>query len=1090
VENSHLKIYRSSAGSGKTYRLTADYLKLALRHPQYYRKILAVTFTNKATWEMKARIIDNLHALADGKAKSDLLKLLHEETGWDEQILKDKSRQTLKAILHGFGYFSVSTIDSFFQRVVSSFARDIEVQGGFTIEFDRDKVTEEILDMIFLDLENDPRLLEWLVRFTESKIEDNKGWDVRKEVRHMAGELYFDRFFQNFDNPGENLPKREKLSDLLKDIYRVRSVFNNRLKKYGKEGLKLMDRYGVGVEDLCQTNNGPGGLLVKMAAGSAFNLNRYVVAAYEDRNKWFSGKCRDRDSVLAMLDAGLFDLYRESIDYYTGEIKKQNTYKQVLKFFYNLGLYANLLENLKKYRLENGVILISDLSRLLRIIIGENDAPYVYERVGNHYHHFLIDEFQDTSIIQWQNFRPLVKNALAMGNYNMLVGDIKQSIYRWRGGDWQLLHEQVEQDIGQEYIQKDNLAINWRSRDNIIRFNNSLFKIVPEQVGQYYFENQKSDDSEGLTAMLQKFSDRFRNVYRDAVQNTPGNGMNREDGYVSIHFLTTEKGNEQNVKWHEKIYHPLIEAVHGIQDKGYTLRDIAILVRTKNEGKKIADYLLGYKNLHPESPYRYDVISSESLFLNSSPAVNVVISFMKIILDENDTLSRINLHYWLAVLKNDPDAKDPSRIFSRVMEGLNSGDPGSIGPEDGTWRSLPLPNMLERIVSELGLEDFPYEEAYLTGMQNVILDYLTRYKNDLFSFMDWWESDGSKQSIKPAEGQNAIQIMTIHQAKGLQFEMVIIPFCSWNLDHMANSTVIWCPGEDDILCKVPFYPIRYETALLETDFSANYLDEQSLAYMDNLNLLYVALTRAITGLYVFAEKPAKPEKIKSVGDVIFRAMEDPELKDKVRFMISTAADHYGDETLIYTYGDIPVSKGTKTAGNVYKPEKYKKGGWRDKISIRKQADLFSQEDEDYHAGENIHYGILLHDLLSRIFLKDQSGEVIKAEVKAGSIRVGQEKKILEMLEVIWKNKIVLDWFSGKWEVRTEVPVLPKTGQLSRMDRVMIREDHAIVVDYKTGRFREEHKSQVHAYKKILKQMGYGLVEGYLLYLGNGKLVSV
>ncbi|MBR9999748.1 MAG: UvrD-helicase domain-containing protein [Cyclobacteriaceae bacterium] len=1090
METPQFKIYRSSAGSGKTYRLAADYLKLALRNPQYYRKILAVTFTNKATYEMKARIIGNLDDLANGRAGPGLVKLLREENGWDEVMLQEKSRQVLKAILHGYSYFSVSTIDSFFQKVLTSFARDIEIHGGFTIEFDLDRVTDEILDMIFLDLERDPQLMNWLVRFTESKIEENKTWDVRLEVKNLAREIYYDRFFQYFDHPGVDILDKEKLSFLLKDLLREKSIFENRLRNFGKEGLQMMDRSGLNVEDLIYANQGPGGLFVKLASGADFNLSTRVMSAYENKENWYSKKSPDKERIMAMLDAGLFELYHEAIDFYNHHIRKQNTYNQVIKLFYNLGLYSNLLENLKKYRLEHGVILISDLSRLLRIIIGENDAPYIYERVGNHFQHFLMDEFQDTSIFQWQNFKPLVKNSLAMGNYNMLVGDIKQSIYRWRGGDWQLLQFQVEKDIGQSYINKERLNINWRSRINIIGYNNLLFEKLPGRIGQYYRDKQETENSTEFTELVHSFSERFAEVYGDAAQDVPANGSNKEGGAVSLRFISGGRRSENRIPWNEKVFDPLIEIIHKIQDRGYSLHDIAVLVRTRDEGKQVADFLLGYKNLHPESPYGYDVISSESLFLCSSPAINAVIGYMKLILDENDSLSWINLHYWLAVLKNGSHDDNPGRIFSTVMESRNSGCSIPGDSIDGSWRSLSLIDMLERIIQKLGLEEFPFEHAYLTGLQSVILDYLSRNKSDLHSFMDWWESDGKKQSIKPAEGQNAIQILTIHQSKGLEFEMVIIPFCSWNLDHMPNSTLLWCRNGDDLLCKVPYYPIRYESALTGSDFYVNYLDEQSLAYMDNLNLLYVAFTRAVSGLFVFAELPSDPKRIKTSGDVVFQVMEDPLFSQKIPFEKEAEDDPWGEEAFIYTHGDIPEAEGTKITSGVYTVRKYKKGGWYEKISIRKQPDLFSQEDEEFHAGEKIHYGILLHDLLSRIFLKDQADEVIDAEIKTGRVRMGQQEKIREMLNKLWENKKVEEWFTGKWQVKTEVPVLPRSGQISRMDRVMIDGDHIIVVDFKTGMFRPEHGNQVSGYKQILQQMGYRKVEGFLLYLGTGELVSV
>ena len=1070
-----------------------DYLKLALQYPQYYKKILAVTFTNKATYEMKDRIMKNLGALARAEAHPSLVKLLYKETGWDEVQLQEKSGQVLKSILHGYSYFTVSTIDSFFQRIISSFSREMGIHGGFTIEFDLEHVTETVIDRLFTELENDPQLLDWLLRFTESRIEENKGWDVRYEIKSLAGELYFDRFHQYFNTFEKEILDKNRLTSLLKRLLQEKSGFQKKLIADGKEGLKWLDRFGIGVSDLLQGSRGPGGLLVKMASADDFNLNSFMMKAYEDPGNWYSKKSILKEQILAMLNAGLYELYCNAIDFYQENIRIQKTYRQVLKLFYNLGLYSNLLNNLKEYRQENNAILISDLSHLLRIIIGENDAPYIYEKVGNYYHHFLMDEFQDTSDFQWHNFQPLVKNAVAMGKYNMLVGDVKQSIYRWRGGDWQLLHNRVQKDIGDAYIRTELLNINWRSREKIIYFNNHIFQKLPERIGNYYMESLAADSNGEMDDTIRSLSHRFEDVYAGVDQDLPEIDEEKSGGLVTFHFLSGDKKNESTPPWTEKVLTEIIDAIEKIQDHGYSLKDIAVLVRTKDEGKKVADHLLGYKNLHPESSYQYDVMSSESLFLESSPAVNAVISFMKLILDKKDDLARINLHYWMAVLNHSPEVDEPNRIFQKAIENISQGNPDQYFISQdlhGAFHSLPLIDLIERIIRELKLEDFPFERAYLTGLQNVMLDYLSRYNSDLYSFMEWWKSDGKKQSIKPAEGQNAIQVMTIHQSKGLQFEMVIIPFCSWNLDHQPNTEVMWCWSTQEILREFPYYPVKYGSSLLDTEFSGQYLDERSKAYLDNLNILYVAFTRAISGLFVFAEKPPDEDKIRSIGDVVYQTVRDmADIKD-LSFESIPKIDPWGEEGLVYVTDGWPVSGKGKKGVDKFSPQVYDKGNWYHKISIRRLPDLFSSEEGAYHPDERIHYGILLHDLLSRIIRKDEADGVIENGIRSGLLQAGQQEKIREMLSTLWGNEKVNDWFSGRWKVKTEVPVLPRSGQISRMDRVMIDQDRVIVVDYKTGIFRPEHKIQVREYKQILQQMGYKNVEGFLLYLGNGELVSI
>ena len=407
------------------------------------------------------------------------------------------------------------------------------------------------------------------------------------------------------------------------------------------------------------------------------------------------------------------------------------------------------------------------------------------------------------------------------------------------------------------------------------------------------------------------------------------------------------------------------------------------------------------------------------------------------------------------------------------------------------YRSVPLIDLIEEISLLLHLEEHPEESAYLLGLQNVILEYIINNSKDLHAFVQWWFEEGEMKSIKPSLEQDAINILTIHQSKGLQYKNVLIPYCSWDIDHVANQeNIIWAESDFPVLEQIPFYPLRYSRQLSESYFVKDYLNEKSLAYMDNLNLLYVAMTRAEEGLFVFCELPKDSGRSKTVGDMIFQFFANftenegtapSEITDLVRFwdkegkrfslgkMVEIGKKD--DKKLMFTLGD------------------YKKGGWHDKISIRKQADIFAR-DEWEERGERINYGILLHEILSKIYTIDQVETVLTAEVNSGNITAEDKKRLTHMLEDLWKAEEIKSWFTGDWTVKTEVPVLPEKGYIRRLDRVMINDKNAIVVDYKTGIKRYSDIHQVKNYMDILEKMGYKSVEGYVLYLGNRELIAV
>jgi ATP-dependent exoDNAse (exonuclease V) beta subunit len=1100
LEVESFKIFRSSAGSGKTYRLALEYLKLALKDPGYYRRILAVTFTNKATNEMKERIIQFLFKIAKDEAEVTLIDTLCKELHCDALQLKSKANNTLLKLLHGYSYFSVSTIDSFFQKIISAFSRDLGIQGGYRLEFDIEQVKAELIDRLFIGLEENNDLRKWLVQFAMSKIESNKSWDIRYDINQLAGQIFNESFSVYYNAIGEKISDTKALSVILKDISKKREQINDKYAQLGNQGLNIIQDAGLEPADFSRGLNGPAGFFIRMSCNQPVNLkNTYLNNALHSVEAWFTKKSKKQEAITNVLQNGLLDFYRETFNHYKNETIKDNTYYEVQKYFYNLGLLSYLLEGLKSYREENEVVLISDLSHLLKVVIGENDAPFIYEKVGNFYHHFLIDEFQDTSRFQWYNFLPLVLNGLSSGMFSMIVGDVKQSIYRWRGGDWEILQNQVVKDLGPHYVVNETLKENWRSLRKIVDFNNTLFKSLAGLFKTKFIEEISEVYGPELQSRALGYSHRFEDAYQDVQQKLPENKKYRYDGMVEIKFLDGSAETSEKTTWSDEVLPEIIARIKALQDYGYAPKDIAILVRRKEEGKKVANYLLDYKNNMDFDPkYKFDVISSESLFLKASPAVHVIINFIKLVLNQDDLIALANFYYWISILKSGPSDLDHTSLFRKLLHPDTQMDlnatllniQGQI--EFNRFRSFPLIDLIEEITLLLRLSEHPAEGAYLLGMHNAILEFLENHHNDLHTFIEWWSEEGETKSIKPSLEQNAINILTIHQSKGLQYKNVLIPFCSWNVDHSTNKdNIIWAGSSLPILDQVPYYPLRYSRNLGESYFIDQYFEEKSMAYMDNLNLLYVAMTRAEEGLFVFTELPPKTDRSKTVGDVLLQFFNQGQIgKNEKIYSESLQMRHFwNEETHTFRMGQIVKQEPGQDDAALYALEPYDTGTWHNKISIRRQADILSHEGM-IDTGEKINYGILLHDILSKVYRKDQLQSVLEAEENAGNITSKDKDRLSHMMQELWNLEKVNDWFTGGWEIKTEVPVLPMKGHLSRLDRVMIKDNMAIVVDYKSGARRHSDTDQVKNYMNILDQMGYDRVEGYVLYLTNKELIKV
>ncbi|MGB3616719.1 MAG: UvrD-helicase domain-containing protein, partial [Catalinimonas sp.] len=962
------RIYRSSAGSGKTYTLTREYLRLVLVEPARYREVLAVTFTNKATAEMKERIVAALYKLRHGRA-GGLAQELADATGLPVGELPDRAGRVLAALLHDYSHFSVSTIDSFFQRVLRAFAYEAAQNLNFRLELDSGQVMEELTDRLIMELGPNPELTHWLIRFAEERVGEGHKWDFRGDLRQLTNEVLKEQF-RGFER---DLPTpertREELKALYDDLEALRTDFEDRLRDVGRRAEHVMARHELTPVDFMQGERGVGGFFRKLAAGQITDTNgnpmvsnSYVQKALVE-DAWYKKKSPRELELRGAIDApdGLLALLQEAADFYAQEFPRYRTGREIRRFLYAYGILSDLTEHLRKFRAERDVLLISDVAHLLHEIVGGNDAHYIYEKTGAHYRHFLIDEFQDTSGLQWENFRPLIVNSLAEGHDNLIVGDVKQSIYRWRGGDWQLLLRRVADDVPDH--EAVALSRNWRSAPRVVEFNNLMFYAGAAVLREHLMQEVQAlpvptEWADNLTAQL-------TDAYREIRQQVPDGKAFDHDGHAQITFVEGETKGE----WQEAALLAAVQRLEELQACGYDPADVALLVRTKSEGRRLAEFMLDYARTEAAQPgCCYDVISSESLYLYRATTVRLLISALRCLKNPRDRVSTAQLlHDWSAYLCDRdgthcfevPDeTADPAELEALLGEHL---PPGWIAQRANLSR-LPLYELIEHLVLLFALHKHAAERAYLQAFLDAVLDYGRQEKTDVPSFLQWWDDRGRYAALRAAGGRRAATILTIHTAKGLEYPVVLVPFADWDLDHGSHQTnVLWIAARRerpfDRLARVP---VKYGTALRSTLYAEEYFAEQTQAYLDNLNVLYVAFTRAREALYAFAPRPGASQikrgdvSLKRVGGLLYRV---------APLMADGAAGDWDAEANTLTWGVPPPCPEQKQHGGGPEqlvPNQYTQVSWRTKLTIKSEAEAAVDRiggEEDGNQEQ------LLHDLL-------------------------------------------------------------------------------------------------------------------------------
>ena len=1109
ADRNGLHVIKASAGSGKTHRLTGEYLHLLFAKPNNHRHILAVTFTNKATDEMKSRIVEELHRLASG-GTSTFLNNLTQSFSLSEAQARGRARSILETILHDYSAFSVSTIDRFFQQTLRAFTRESGLTGGYAVELDEESLLTEAVDLMFAEL-NQPenkKLSEWLLQFMQANIEEGKSWKVDRQVVTLGMQLFNETYKTLSKKTQWTIDNKKQLEGYRKELYRIVTSYESKVKEAGKKGVELIKVHGLQPSDFRGGARSQFYRFERYASGEIPDITPTFLSFADNLEGWYTKTTNPAivANITKAYHGGLNDVVKEIIYLHENNVH-YNSAISILQNFYTLGILTDIKNRLQALQRENNVLFLSDTTELLNEMIGEADSPFIYEKTGTRVQHYMVDEFQDTSRMQWENFRPLIDESLASGNFNLIVGDVKQSIYRFRNSDWRLLGEQVNVDFQPERIREHLLDTNWRSDANVVRFNNAFFANAA-----HHMQNDFNKTVEPLLDEVPE-NKQIEDAYADVIQQVAPNKSDHE-GQVKVTFLKNDKESD----WREEAMKRLPLELEELQEQGFTLKDIAIVVRWNNEAVQVAETLLAYKEQRPDSPYRYDIISNEALLIGSARSVKAVIALLRHFQNPGDDTRRMMALYEFYRFVH---RATPEEALLNYREKHPGEFPEAIRKDIERLYTLPFYDMIERFFALTSDAISEKEHAYVQAFLDLLLQFKTDASADRNSFLEWWDEKGYKRALFSPEGQDAIRIITIHKAKGLGFGAVILPFVNWSVDHSPNHTnIIWCKPGAAPFNAIPALPLKYGKRLANTIFRGDYLEEKWLTYIDNLNLLYVAFTRAKHRLIIFAPTPAKPETISKVSDLLWRSIEEAaptRLGDEDHPLL---ADYFtrGEEESLLEYGSAnqreqegvnapldklqptsqpkpvtaPWSMPEPSSASVAPRIKHPAGTARwhstpfdERLKLRLDSIGFFSDDGSRD------YGKTMHDIISHVKTIADIPYAVERKIAEGELPESERANKVEELTCSLTIPEVADWYTGKYTVLNENQLIHPGARISRPDRVMLGEQEVIVADYKFGKSQDpKYNRQVRRYVDTIKAMGHQQVKGFLFYVELGIVEEV
>lgn len=1071
--NKQLTVYKASAGSGKTFTLATEYIKLLVQNPQNYRSILAVTFTNKATEEMKMRILSQLYGiwknLEDSQSYIDnICEKLHAAP----EFISKQAGLALMLLLHHYSGFRVETIDSFFQSVLRNMARELDLTANLRVGLNDAQVEEEAVDCIIDELEHSSKMLQWLLAYIDENIQDDKSWNIIGQIKNFGKTIFRDFYKQ----AGNELAQRMEVSDFFDNytnqLREIRKNATAHMQMYGEAFFDILDGNQLTIDDFARKGSGVAGMFNKLRNGifDPSIVNTYVENCLKGPEFWHTKTCVRKDEIHALVVEDLDRMLRDALSAREKQWKLYKSADLTLAHLNQVRLLGSIEYKVRELNNEANRFLLSDTQQLLHSLIKSNDAPFIFEKIGTQLEHIMIDEFQDTSTVQWLNFKVLLKECMSRTDTeNLIVGDVKQSIYRWRSGDWRLLNDIQEQFEQSSLLCFKELKTNYRSQRNIIEFNNAFFTNAAEIE---YKDQQALNPDE---------AEQLKKAYKDVKQYYPENRT--KEGKVDIRLLPTDD-------YQECVLKEIADRVNELTEKGIRLNEMAILVRTNNYIPLIANYFM--KNM----PW-VKIVSDEAFRLDASHVVNLLINALYLLVHPDDELVKA------AIVKTYQRHVKGSSLPDEVL--LLSGNMNTYLPDNYIKRMselimIPLYELVEELFSIFELGKLEGQSAYVCAFYDQLIQFAADKSTDIDAFVNEWERTICKKTIQSDE-IDGIRLISIHKSKGLEFNNVIIPFCDWQLEKTVGN-IIWCIPSEEPFSQLPIAPIDYsQKNMMGTIYERDYLHEHLQCCVDNLNLLYVAFTRASHNLFVIGKRDSKSSRSALIQTCL------PIIAEQLEAEIIGDVE---DKTvpIIFEYGKIyipskRIEKSTETKNVFLQPIEPVKIGiesFENKISFKqsnRSRDFIHSEDEEDEQGRYIKMGNILHNIFSSIkTIDDIDGALLQLQ-QEGVIYDEEitSEKIILMLRDRLSDTRVANWFSGHWQLFNECTILlldEQTGTLKerRPDRVMTDGEQMVVVDFKFGRPRDEYKIQVREYMELLASMGYKNITGYLWFVYSNKIEKV
>ena len=1065
------KILNASAGSGKTYQLAYKYVHDVIERPESYSAILAVTFTNKATEEMKTRILKEINTLSEGKA-SGYMSLLRRETGLDEAEIRRRARTARTRILHNYSRFTVLTIDRFFQRILRAFVKELGIDLNYNIELETATVLTASADALVEQITADPELQRWLTDFVQERIDDGAKWDIRDGILALGDELFKERNRDALAVAGD----KQTLVRLVNEATARSIASKKRYQALGEQALETMNRCGVAPESFKGGRNSFARIFRKVAAGEIVAPTQTARACALTADGW----CTKTASSAAVAAAALLQpLLAELCAFYDEHIKLWNTAELLRENYRSFALLTDLYAKVRQLCDEQNVMFLSETKQILSKFIGRNDAPFIYEKVGNRFERFMIDEFQDTSVKEWQNFLPLLHNAMAQSERTsvLLVGDIKQSIYRWRGGDWKILHSGAVEALGADNVEVKPLDENWRSLRGIVDFNNRMIdRVVESDSAALRTALAEGVDKGAIDAAL---ADRLGRTLADAYASHTQRPckQSRNEGYVRIETFADEP--------------PLIERIKETIDRGFRPKEIVVLVRGRNDGARVAEQLLDFKRRNDDPRYRFDIMTQEALVIGRAPVSGFVAAVFHLSVDLCDTIR--------------------TAIYNRY---LGRAFDAQLPPEETdflrTIRLMSPEEAFEKLVMHYGLDRRSGETAYLQAVHEQIIGFSTGRVADIPLFLEWWEEQGAARSLSVDESESTIEIMTVHKAKGLEKKVVLIPYCNWPLDPKTGggvNNVVWAAPHAERTEAAPLaalgeFPVRYKQAMGESLFSEAYYRERVYAHVDNINLLYVALTRAVEVLCIFIPQSQRGA---NVGSLLLQSLDHEGDVARLGGTTGRYTSHDGGETFEFGTAASPEPETGRTAERPQHVVLEHYPTTVPDLRLRLPSDRYFERGEAAElAPRNL--GILMHRAFESAATRQEIDDNIRCAVADAALSEAEAATLTAAIDRQFGDPLVAGWFDGSWSiVRNENEIIvphhirirrtrreqATERTIRRPDRVMVKEGCAVVVDYKFGlRENPDHRRQLGEYIGLLHEIGYAEVKGYLWYVRMERIVPI